>query len=63
MISCGRSLRSSDAPDLSVTGRTQAEESGEDIRRLAVDVVGLTSHGDMNSVDPASNKLLTFNQR
>lgn len=24
---------------------------------------GLTSHGDMNSVDPASNKLLTFNQR
>lgn len=24
---------------------------------------GLTSHGDMSSVDPSSNKLLTFNQR
>ena len=61
-------LRRSDVPALlrgTTDGERREEEGKKETPGLVVVALsaGLTSHGDMNSVDPASNKLLTFNQR
>ncbi|KAF3849304.1 hypothetical protein F7725_015801 [Dissostichus mawsoni] len=54
----------SDVPAL-LTRRTHGKRGKQKQRsRFVIDLsAGLTSHGDMNSVDQASNKLLTFNHR
>ncbi|XP_056287940.1 GTPase-activating Rap/Ran-GAP domain-like protein 3 isoform X3 [Pseudoliparis swirei] len=64
-ISCCRSSRRGDVPVLLTGGRRHGERIRDRDASLLLSPGPLdtTSHGDMNSVDPASNKLLTFNHR